>query len=338
MVVPRLLRGPGTASGTRGSPDRLFQSSQGRRLFVGQRGGPCQGDRPAGTRAVAVARAGAAVAMPGTSLLRSAPRWAAPPSRRRPPPEPTTRDRRGRRPGPPLRPPHGLRVRPDRGRPLAHLRPHGDRELRPRRVPDARDVRDLLGLGPGGPRSRPRPSPRDRAPVRGGLDRLPGRDQPHPGRPDAGPDLRDVRAGRLPPERRPVPVDAGLPAGPEPLGPRPVLALGALRRRPPARRRPGRPPGLRAPLLVHHPHRDGAGPPGDGPGPPGRGPHGDRHRADVRARLGPRGRLRRGRRRAPRELLLRVPGRGRRLRAPRLRHGRARGLRQRRGDAPRREC
>ena len=76
-----------------------------------------------------------------------------------------------------------------------------------------------------------------------------------------------------------------------------LLALRALRRRPPARRRPGRPPGLRAPLLVHHPHRDGARPPGDGPGPPGRGPHGDQHRADVRARLGPRGRLRRGGRR-----------------------------------------
>ena len=58
-----------------------------------------------------------------------------PPGRRR-------ADRRAPPAGHRRRRAHGLRLRPDRRRSLAHLRADGDRQLRPRRVPDGRHVRE----------------------------------------------------------------------------------------------------------------------------------------------------------------------------------------------------
>ena len=332
--------GPGTASGAGGGPSRLFQSSQGRRLFVGQPGGPCQGRRArhrsrAAPRERRCRAPGLAVAAAGAGLLASPPRPVMPPTRRRRPPEP----------------PHvtaevvaqavlsGLLMGCVYALIAAGLSlifglmeivnfAHG--EFLMLAMFATFWAWALAGLDP----VLALPA-RDAAPLRRGLGRLLGRDQPHLGRPDAGPGLRDLRAGGVPPERGPVPVDARLPARPEPLDPRPALALRTLRRGASAGRGPGRPRGLRAPLLVHHAHGNGARPPGDRPGPPGRRPHGHQYRAHVRARLGPRGRLRRRGRRPPREFLLRVSRRRRRLCAPRLCHGRARRVRQRGGDPAR---
>ena len=54
------------------------------------------------------------------------------------------RDRRNHYPEPGERPPDGAALRADRRRPRADLRPDGRRELRPRRIPDDRDVCDVL--------------------------------------------------------------------------------------------------------------------------------------------------------------------------------------------------
>ena len=70
----------------------------------------------------------------------------------------------------------------------------------------------------------------------------------------------------------------------------PALARRALPRPAAARGQRGRPRRLRLPPLVHQPHRDRARAPGDGPGSAGRLADGHRHPADVRARLGHRGR------------------------------------------------
>ena len=53
-------------------------------------------------------------------------------------------DSRNHHPEPGERPPDGAALRADRRRPRADLRPDGRRELRPRRIPDDRDVRDVL--------------------------------------------------------------------------------------------------------------------------------------------------------------------------------------------------
>src|SRR3990172_2381214 len=241
-------------------------------------------------------------------------------------------DARGSPAGHRERSPHGLRLRAHRRRAVPHLRPHGDRQLRPRRVPDAGDVLDLLGLGALAARSGGLAAADGGGIVPSGLRDLPRPDPLGAGRAHAGPDLRHLRAGHLPALGGAGDLGRGLPSREGSARAGTHIPRRPFHRAAAAGGQRGGAPGLRLPQLVHQPHRDRAGAAGDGPGPAGGLAHGHQHGVDVRPRLGHRRGLRGSGGGALDHLLLRLPRRGLELRAAGLRDGGSRRLRQCAGD------
>src|SRR6267143_1387783 len=240
---------------------------------------------------------------------------------------PGASERRPGRAGARLRSAHRIRVRADRRWAHAHLRRDGDRQLRPRRVPHALDVplvlparEPRLGSHRGAARQRGRA-------LRARRDRLLRAHPPRPARADARPGLRHLRTRRVPAERGAIPLAAGLPHLGRHLGDRPALIGGRVLQRPAARRGGRRGAHHRWPVVAALAHRDRARAPRHRGRSPGGFADGHQSGPDVRPRLGAGRRLRGRRRGLALHLLLRVPAGRRRVRADRLRGGRAGRLR-----------